>query len=514
MTDPIGDASRLVAALRSGLSEAEEVEVVETHISWVLLVGETAYKIKKPVNFGFVDFSTLDRRRRFCEEEVRLNRRLAPELYRGVVPITGSVEAPIVGGTGEPIEFAVAMRRFPQEVLLDRVLERGELRPEHIDGLAEAIADFHGRVAVAPSVGPLGSPERIWGPVAENFKHIAAGIDDGFVGDLSDRARAMFEVQREELARRKGEGFVRECHGDMHLGNMLLLDGRVVVFDGIEFNDDLRWIDVQSEVAFLTMDLECRSRPGFACRLLNAYLERTGDYAGAALLPFYRAYRAMVRAKVASIRSRQAEIDGDGRQRLEEECRRYLRIADRDSRPGRPVLVITHGPSGSGKTTVTGRIVEEVGAIRLRSDIERKRLFELDPLARDASGRLYNSDATEMTYAKLASSAEQVLWAGFPVAVDATFLSRARRDEFRRLAGRMGVPLLILDVRADETALRERLARRHLEGGDASDAAVAVLECQLAARDPLGDDEAAVPIRSGHPQDLEDAIAAIEQARR
>lgn len=483
MADSLAEASRLVAGLRSPAAyrhPADRVEVVETHISWVLLAGEFAYKLKKPVDLGFVDFSTLERRRRFCEEEVRVNRRHAPELYTGVVPIAGSPGDPVVDGAGEPIEYAVAMRRFPQEALLSRVLERGELSPGHIDGLAEAVAAFHGRIAIAPAESPFGSPEEVWRPAGENFGHVAAGIDDPLVRDLAGRSRAMFEARRDGFARRKADGFVRECHGDMHLGNMLLLDGRVAVFDGVEFNDGLRWIDVLSEVAFAVMDLEGRGRPDLARRLLNAYLERTGDYAGAAVLPFYLTYRAMVRAKVASIRSEQADAGGAGEERLRAECRGYLVLADRYSRPGRPALVVTHGVSGSGKTTLTQQVLEEAGAIRVRSDVERKRLFGLGPLGRGVGGELYSPEVTERTYARLAECAEAILRAGFLAVVDAAFLSRGRRDEFRRLAARLGVPFAILDVQAGDAAVRRRVALRARQGGDASDADVEVLEGAVA----------------------------------
>jgi hypothetical protein len=494
MRDGLPDASRLVAGLRSPAAyrhRVDAVEVIETHISWVVLAGEFAYKLKKPVDLGFVDFSTLERRRHFCEEEVRLNRRLAPELYLGVVPITGSPERPVVGGEGEPIEYAVAMRQLPQEALLSRVLERGELSRRHIDGLADTIAAFHGRIAVASPESPFGSPERVWQPAEENFEHIAAGIDDSLVRDLAGRSRAMFEARRGDFAHRKADGFVRECHGDMHLGNMLLLDGKVVVFDGIEFNDDLRWIDVLSEIAFVVMDLEDRARPDLARRLLNAYLERTGDYEGLTILPFYLTYRAMVRAKVASIRAGQADVSGKDREGLRAECRSYLRLADRYSRSGKPSLVITHGVSGSGKTTVTQQMLEATGAIRVRSDIERKRLFGLDPLDRDMADQLYTPEATERTYDRLAELAAAILIGGFPAIVDAAFLSRRHRDRFRELAACLGVSFRILDVRADKAVLRQRVAERIRAGRDASDAGLEVLQEQLRTRNPLGEDELA-----------------------
>lgn len=493
MADALADASRLVAALQSPGAYRHavgEVEVVETHISWVVIAGEFAYKLKKPVDLGFVDFSTLERRRYFCEAEVRLNRRLAPELYLGVVPITGSPAEPVMNGAGEPIEFAVAMRRFPQDAMLSRVLERGELSAGQIDDLAEMIAAFHSRIAVAPTDSPFGSPERVSRPAEENFEHVASGLDDSLVRELANRSKAMFEARREQFGRRRAGGFVRECHGDMHLGNMLLLDGKVTIFDGIEFNDDLRWIDVLSEIAFVVMDFEDRGRPDLARRLLNAYLERTGDYEGVGVLPFYLTYRAMVRAKVASIRSRQADVGGDERERLTAECRGYLGLADRYSQSRRPTLTITHGVSGSGKTTVSQQVLETTGAIRVRSDVERKRLFGLGPRDRGSS-ELYMEDATERTYGRLAALAMAILRAGFSTVVDAAFLSRRHRDLFRDLASRLDAPFQILDVLADEGVLRRRVAERTRGGQDASDAGLDVLDLQLRTGEPLGDDELA-----------------------
>lgn len=509
------DAGRLIAALRSPAAyphPVDRVDLVETHISWVLLAGERAYKIKKPVNFGFVDFSTLDRRHRFCEEEVRLNRRLSPDLYFGVVPVTDSPGGVAIGGTGRPVEFAVAMRRFPDDALLARVLDRGELTAAHVDQLAETIAAFHAGAAVASKDEPFGSPERVWQPAGENFEHVEPGIDDATVGQLRDWSEAEFRARRSDFAARKEGGFVRECHGDMHLGNMLLFDGRVAVFDGIEFNDDLRWIDVLSEVAFALMDLDDRGRPDLASRLLNGYLERTGDYAGASVLPFYLVYRAMVRAKVASIRSTQA---GDERERHRAECRHHLALADRYARHRRPAVIITHGVSGSGKTTVSQSVLEAVGAIRVRSDVERKRLFGRDPLERGMGDALYESDATARTYGRLANWAEAIAKAGFPVVIDATFLARSLRNEFRALAERLGVPFAILDVRAEAESIRDRVARRARAGDDASDADLEVTEAQFRTREVLAEDELGfvIPVETGRPETVAEAVAAIDRVR-
>jgi hypothetical protein len=238
----------------------------------------------------------------------------------------------------------------------------------------------------------------------------------------------MFASRHADFTTRKLTGYIRECHGDMHLGNMVLVDDRVVIFDGIEFNDAFRWIDVASDVAFLIMDLEDRGRPDFAHRFLNGYLEATGDYGMLRLLPFYLTYRALVRAKVAGIRLGQSSLSAEETAQAHEEFVSYLDLAERYTRPWRPRLFITHGVSGSGKTRHTQPLVEAIGAIRLRSDVERKRLFGLAPLEKSSGQRardLYTAEATQRTYASLAQQAAGVLQAGFPVVVDATFLRRA-----------------------------------------------------------------------------------------
>jgi len=485
----------------------ERVTLVETHISWVLLTGRYAYKIKKPVDLGFLDFSTLDKRRHFCEEELRLNRRLAPEIYLAVVPITGTPADPRFGGPGTPIEYAVQMREFPQEAQLDRVLARGELKPGHIDDLALRLADFHQYATVAGPDRPFGTPERVWHPVNENFEQIRARIDETQrppLERLTRWSRTAFEQLRDDFTARKRDGFVRECHGDAHLANMVLMDSRVVPFDCLEFNDNLRWIDMMNEAAFTVMDLEDRGQSAYARRLLNAYLERTGDYAGLKVLRFYQVYRALVRAKVAAIRLRQAGLSNVERERIGASYRGYIELAERYTRPTQPVLMIAHGLSGTGKTTLTQALVEQLGAIRVRSDVERKRLHGLAANARSGSTLnegLYTAEAGARTYDRLAELARAITSAGHRVILDATFLRRAQRDRMHALAEELRVPFLILAFTASEPTLRERVVVREQTGVDASEAGLAVLEHQLASADPLtaGEQAQALAINTDKP---------------
>ena len=436
---------------------------VETHISYVLFGGGAAHKIKKAVRFPFLDFTTLAAREHYCREELRLNRRLAPSVYRDVVAITGTPDAPVIGGDGEPIEFAVRMREFDQDGLLSRVIARDELTTERVDELAGAVAAFHQRTDIAARDTPYGTPEAILHDALDNFAGMQ-GVDGLRAWTEREAAR-----MKPAFAARKEHGFVRECHGDLHLGNIALVDGRVTLFDCIEFNPAMRWIDVMSDVAFLVMDLRDRNRPDPASRFLNSYLEHTGDYGGLEVLRFYVAYRAMVRAKVALLRSAGTEF------------RNYLEHASRETAPPHPSLVITHGVAGSGKST-RARALVDTGAIAVRSDVERKRLF--------GSG-VYTEASTRATYERLAELARTILSAGFTAVVDATFLKRSQRDLLRAVADRLMLPFVIADCTAPLPVLRDRIARRLRRGTDASEATGDVLAQQLVTEEPLDADEAA-----------------------
>lgn len=492
--------------------------MVETHISWVLLTGDFAYKIKKPLDLGFLDFSTLEKRRHFCEEEIRLNRRLAPALYLNAVPITMVDQAPHMGGAGAAVEYAVRMRQFPDDARLDQVLARGDLRPEHVDQLAAHISAFHAGLPGTGGEIAFGTLESVARYARQNFQQIRDRLDES--PDLSRLSELETWTEQElrarggRIARRREQGWVRECHGDLHLANMALLGERIEVFDCIEFNPELRWIDVMSEAAFTVMDLEDRNRRDLGNRFLNGYLEAGGDYGGLDVLRFYLVYRALVRAKVSAIRMAQAELPEADRAGALAQCRGYLALAGAFTRPEHPALLITHGPSGSGKTTLTTPLVETLGALRLRSDVERKRLFGLAPGARTAAGigqGIYGHDADERTYARLVELAETVLRAGYPVIVDATFLKRERREAFRHLARRRAVPFAILDFRAPRDTLRQRVSSRQAAGRDASEAGTEVLARQQATAEPLGAEELGetLAIDTTRPETLEKVLASL-----
>jgi aminoglycoside phosphotransferase family enzyme/predicted kinase len=505
LLEPLEFSTKLLQALQNPSiydHPVQEFQILETHISWVLLTGPFAYKIKKPVSLGFVDFSTLEQRRYFCGEELRLNRRLAPDIYLNVVAITGTLEEPGFGGMTPAIEYAVKMKQFPQQNLLTHILHHGQLHAVHIDGLAKQIADFHARIQVAGPEIPFGFPDALAKPVLANFQYLPTEASTLLGEDRIAVLRHWTEREHDNLyeifLKRKSEGFVRECHGDLHLGNMALIDDRVVIFDCIEFNDAFRWIDVMSELAFTVMDLIDRGRPDFAYRLLNGYLEHTGDYEGLTVLRYYLTYRAMVRAKVTGIRLKQEKEGGPERIGTQNELKGYLELAERLTQPTQTSLMIMHGLSGSGKTVISQFVLETVGAIRIRSDIERKRWFGLSAEARServSHLSIYGSDATESTYKKLEDLAERILDAGFMVIVDATFLKKAQRQTFQYLATRKHVPFFILDVSASETIMKDRVSKREKNEIDASEATVTVLEDQLRHQELFAADEQPFVVR-------------------
>ena len=527
MQEEICGGGRLVRELMEpGVlpGSADGVDLIETHISWVLLAGEHAWKLKKPLDLGFLDFSTVERRREACEAELRLNRRTVPELYEAVVPVWQTEEGVRVGDQrvdaaapgATPLDYLVRMRRFDQSALFEARLAAGQLEPALFDRLARHVAAFHEDAAVAQPGDGFGDAAAVMAPVRQNFVQIRERVSDAAL--LSELARieawaeARFAALTPVFDARLAAGRVRECHGDLHLGNLIVLDGEPRLFDAIEFSAALRWTDVVADIAFLVMDLQARGRMDLASRFLNAWLERSGDYAGLRLLPWYLSYRAMVRAKVAAIRA--GQVEGAARADTLAECARYLTLAAAQMQSPAPALLIASGVSGSGKTSQSQPLVEGCGVIRVRADVERKRLFGLDADARSGStlgGGLYSAQASARTYARLAELARAVVEAGFPVLVDATFLKRSQRATFAELAATLGVPFAILAFDAPVETLRARVRQRAEAGTDASEADVAVLETQLSAREPFEEEELAcvVPIDTASAPDLRNVLPVL-----
>jgi len=471
----------------------DNIQLIETHISWVILTGRYVYKLKKPLNLGFLDFSTLDKRRFYCEEEVRLNRRLAPTIYLSVVVFHGTVENPSLSGNNEILEYAVKMKQFPQDAQMDRMLQQGELNPHQIDELAKLIAQFHQQIETADDKSHYGDLQHVYSPVEENFKQIRERkVDVKYYQTLIELERwskSTYHDLSSILVQRKQDGFIRECHGDMHLRNLAWYQNQPIAFDCLEFNANLRWIDVISEVAFLIMDLHDKKQYHLAQRFLNTYLQATGDYSGLEVLRYYLVYRALVRAKVNAIRLHQEGLTPEEKVNVEKEFEGYLQLAKTYTQKLVPQLIITRGMSASGKSTLTQPILERLGAIRIRSDMERKRLFNIEDNkhAEDGIGHgIYSTKASQQTYQRLYELANVVIDAGYSVIVDAVFLNVEQRKPFERLSMEKGIPYNILEFFASEKTLRNRIIKREL---DISDADLSVLEDQLKKWKPLEQDE-------------------------
>ncbi len=499
------------------------VELLETHISWVLLTGEYAYKIKKPVSLGFLDFSTLEQRQQYCGEEVRLNRRFAPGVYLGCVAVTGSIDTPKIGGEGPAIEYAVCMRQFPQTALASALLTAGKLSPRHLEDFAATLGAFHQAAAATDAGSVYGTAQSVLEAALQNFDQLSPLLtspgDDAALAAMRQWTLREHDAKKGLMEQRRVAGAVRECHGDLHLGNIVLIDNRLVPFDCIEFNPALRWNDVLSEAAFLVMDLHDRGSPGLGRLFLNSYLEHTQDHAGLALLPFYLVYRAMVRAKVHGLRAVQPGLDPDKRASLLQASRTYLALAGRFAHPPHPALIITHGLSGSGKSRIAGELLQQLDAIRIRSDMERKRLHGIAPQERHgATAGLYGEQATAATYRHLAGLAQEIIAAGYTAIVDAACLQHWQRDLLRGVARAAGVTCLNLAVTAPVAVLRARISQRQAAGNDPSDAELTVLEQQLQNREALEADELrdTIELASGE-QDPQaccrQALAALEAKR-
>ncbi len=485
------------------LPENARIRRIETHISTVILAGDHAYKFKKPLALGFLDFSTLEARRHYCDAEVEINRRLAPQIYLDVVTLNGTPEAPVINGDGPILDVAVRMRRFDRERQLDHLLKNGELSTAAMEDLGHYIAAFHERTERASPDSEYGTVEAATTPMLDNFEALAGAVDGAAERARLERleawTRAEIERLRPQLQARHDQGFVRHGHGDLHLGNIVYVpdaDGReqLAAFDAIEFDPALRWIDVVSEIAFTTMDLLARQARSHAWRLLDAYLDGREDFAGLALLPLYQVYRALIRAKVQGIHAAETDLPSDEQGAHRAEMSRYLALAERLTGQSRPRLILMHGVSGSGKTVVSTQIIEALGALRLRSDVERKRL---------ADTVSYHDDARAEVYEHLKRRAEHLLELGFSVVVDATFLDRARRAPFQGLAERLGAGFAVVACRADEDTLRKRLETRSAAGTDASDADIEVMQQQRPLQEWPGPDEGVVEVAPNQPLDTD-----------
>lgn len=465
-----------------------KIQVRETHISWLILTGEHVYKIKKPVNFGFLDFSSLAQRRYYCFQELRLNRRFAPSIYQAVIPISGSPAAPQLGAKSDIFEYALRMRQFPADNTLEHLFHNTRVVDHNIiDELSSRVAHLHATLPVVAPESPWGTPEVIWQAVTENYTLAAFSQLDGAtisrVSRLHRICRQRFDHLRAFFLERRKQQHVRECHGDLHLDNIALENNHLILFDCIEFNLEFRWIDTISDLAFLLMDLEANNHSEAANRCLNSYLHETGDYAALTGLRFYKAYRSMVRAKVAML-EQPPKVDA---------FHHYLDLTEVYANPPRPMLILMFGISGSGKSYLSEQLCAPLNAVRIRSDKERKRLYAHYPENRDRPplyGTLMNRRTAEHLYRHTA----HMLEAGWNVIVDITAIRAKTRERYQRLAQQIGIEIRIISCECAEKELERRLLARQAEGTDISDADIEVMKEQRAALEPLSTTEEAITL--------------------
>jgi aminoglycoside phosphotransferase family enzyme/predicted kinase len=502
----IGTPPALGSALVAGLLRAEAyphpviepIRLAETHISWVLLTGEFAYKLKKPLRLSFLDYSTLERRQALCEEEVRLNRRHAPDLYLGVSTIRGSASTPRVDGTGPVLEYAVRMRQFAARDELVALLDCGAVTAPDLAALGESVAHLHLGAAPASPDAAFGWPDAVQRITFDNFAELRRLPEAQRWRDalrcLEERLSGLHAARSSLMRARREQDWVRECHGDLHCGNVVRWQGRLTPFDGIEFDPGLRFIDVVNDIAFLAMDLAERGRDDLRLAALQAWLETIGDFAGLPLLRYYETYRALVRAKVAALRALQVAADAPSRVAAIAECSRYLAWASGRVRQRVPVLVVTCGISGSGKTWLARQLREPLRALHVRSDIERKRLAGLAPGADSKSppdAGIYTRDYTARTYDRLHDCARAALLGGESIIVDAAFLRRDERLRFLSLAESLHARAALVHCHAPPETLRQRVAARSAARNDASEAGLDVLQRQPSWWEDFGDSERA-----------------------
>lgn len=477
------------------------IHLVQTHVSWVLLTGEFAYKIKRPVRYPFLDLTSEAQRAFFCHEELRLNRRFAPALYLGVCDITLRDGQVFIGGPGNVIERCVRMRQFSGERELDRLLANDAVAPEVLYVFGRELAEIHDSLPVATSDQPWGHADGVTKVLLDNvagYEEATQGMRLRTAQDAAKSLREAFAERLKELAplieARRAGGRVRECHGDLHSRNIVLQEGKLVAFDCMEFEPAFRWIDVAEEIAFLLADLQARERALHAHAFLTGYLDVSGDYAACRVLDLYRAHRALVRAKVTALEMGAVPSSGadDALASMQRQHDAHLRVAMEALSLRKPRLILMSGLSGSGKTWLARQLARELGAVHVRSDVERKRAAGIGELASSGSatgGGLYAPEVTRRMYARLGEIARNVLSGGYSVIVDATFLARAHRTVVIESARSIDAPVCVVRCDAPEAVLRERILMRARSGRDASEADTAVLDWQLAHQEPIAAEE-------------------------
>lgn len=476
----------------------DKVITIETHISVVFLTGQFAYKLKKPVNFGFLDFSSLDHRKKYCGLELKLNRRTAPQLYLDVVKIVPSANTKNLkivpcherADDESPVDYMVKMRQFNPSSVLANLMQQQRMKFAMVEKLSAQIADFHLSAEVVDFDSELGEPTTQLQPMKDNFPTLYSTFKAQTTLDqlahLKLGTDTLFTSLTPLLVQRKQDGFVKACHGDLHLDNIAVIDGSPVIFDGIEFNDAFRWIDVSSDLAFLLVDLDHRGQEAASLQILSLYLSKTLDYNALYLLTFYRIYRALVRAKISSLRAGQLLAESDEHQKSKQVAQKYIDQAEHYLQKNKaPKCLLLQGVSGTGKSHFAHQLVEvfpHINAIIISSDRTRKTLYGIgfnDRVTEDEKVKLYSQEMNIKTYRAMASYAEIALQAGFNVIVDATFLKHQHRHTFYELAQQQGATAYLIHLQAKTEFTKEVIANRTKLNNNPSDADESVMTRQL-----------------------------------
>ena len=495
----MSDYESVIQALESPGAYPErpaQIEHLQTHISHLFLTPEHVYKVKKPVDFGFLDFSTLEKRRAFCYEELALNRRLGPDVYLEVVKVRRGPGGRIaIAGSGEVMEHAVKMRRLPADRSLDRLLTSGQVTEDMVRDLGRIIGEFHLKAEASPKINDYGSPEAIADTVDENFRQTAAYINltisSTKYGRLKEYSEAFQQRGRGLFERRIDEGRIRDCHGDLHCAQVFFTDRGVRIIDCIEFTQRFRYSDVASDIAFMAMDLDQAGRHDLSRVFVDACLEVTKDAEAQELLDFYKVYRAYVRGKVESFRLDDLHIPQQERDAASQRARGYFNQAYfYTQKRFPPKLVVCAGMVGTGKSTIARYIAADGGLTVISSDVVRKRLAGVAPMERhyEAFGAgLYSPEFSRRTYDEVLRLARQYLMEGHSVVLDATFGSRSQREAAAALAGETQADFWAVECVASEQEIHERLRRRQGRQASVSDGRWEIYQREKATFEPLSE---------------------------
>ncbi|MBI2165498.1 MAG: AAA family ATPase [Chloroflexi bacterium] len=496
----------------------QQVVLVETHISYLFLTGRHVYKVKKPVDFGFLDFTTLEKRKYFCHEEVRLNQRLSPGVYLDVVEIRGEGGRLTIGGQGLVVEYAVKMRQLPAHRAMSALLARGQVDQDMVRRLASRIFAFHQQAERGPHIAAAGTVEAIKVSIDENFQQTDRYIGVTLAPHQYELVRAysyaFMEGKRDLFSRRAREGFIRDCHGDLHTAQIFFEDG-ISVIDCIEFNTRFRYIDVASDLAFLAMDLDFDGAHDLSRLLVETYQALSGDTGLADLLDFYRCYRAYVRGKVESFRLDQTGLPEPEGARVTARAGSYFALAARYAAMRPPYLILAFGLMGTGKSTLAGSLAKALGAEVINSDMVRKELAGVPPTVHRYEPwdtGIYTEEFTRRTYEEMLRRASALIAKGRGVVLDASFSHHEQREAARALAAQCGVPFYSLCTHCPPSIVRERLVARQQASDTPSDGRWELFERQVQSFDPPETDAIEVDTSVEPRQATYVALAAVFKA--